>query len=274
MSEYEVKKYNYDPEQKIKNWNIAVGLQKVDHLEPSEYLRELAKKNVVGQISNREVEGLLYKYYSIENGNVKTADRRVCECDIVSNRIVELLETDGFLLQPSTLKSIHKYLFKDLYEFAGEFRTCNISKKENVLNGASVKYCNYFMIEDTLNYDFEEEKKQNYFNASNEEIVDRISSFTTRIWQVHPFMEGNTRTTAVFIERYLNEIGFSVNNDLFKDNAEYFRNALVRANYADYSKRINVDKTFLYHFFENLLFEGKHLLNDNMIISAEIVQEP
>lgn len=274
MSEYEVKKYEYNAEQKKKNWNVAVGLQKVDKLEPSDYLRELAQKNVEGKISNNEIEELLYDRYSVDNGKIGSTDKRLCECDIVSNRIVKLLETDGFMLHPSTLKSIHRYLFKDIYEFAGEFRTNNISKKEKVLNGASVKYCNYFMMEDTLNYDFDEERKQNYSFMSDKEIVNRISTFTSRIWQVHPFMEGNTRTTAVFIERYLNEIGFAVNNDLFKDNAVYFRDALVRANYADYSNRIDVDKTFLYRFFENLLFEGQHQLNENMRIPMINVQNP
>lgn len=274
MSEYEVKKYEYDTVQKKKNWNAAIGLQKVDKLEPSNYLRDLAQKNVEGKISNNEIENLLYEWYSVENGKIGSNEKKLCECDIVSNRIVKLLETDGFLLHPSTLKSIHKYLFKDIYEFAGEFRTANISKKEKVLNGASVKYCNYFMMEDTLNYDFDEERKQNYSSMSNEDIVSRISTFTSRIWQVHPFMEGNTRTTAVFIERYLNEIGFSVNNDLFKDNAVYFRDALVRANYADFSNRIDINKIFLYQFFENLLFEGRHLLNDNMQVPVINKQEP
>lgn len=178
-----------------------------------------------GKISNNEIEDLLYERYSIENGKIGSNDKKLCECDIVSNRIVKLLETDGFMLHPSTLKSIHKYLFKDIYEFAGKFRTTNISKKEKVLNGASVKYCNYFMMEDTLNYDFD-------------------------------------------------EIGFSVDNDLFKDNAVYFRDALVRANYADFSNRIDVKKSFLYQFFENLLFEGRHLLNDNMQVPEINKQEP
>lgn len=99
-----------------------------------------------------------------------------------------------------------------------------------------------------------------YASFSKSEIIDNITSFTSRVWQVHPFMEGNTRTTALFIEQYLKQLGFSVDNTLFKEKAVFFRNALVRANYADYSKGINEEDKFLKMFFVNLLYEGEYTL--------------
>ncbi len=83
------------------------------------------------------------------------------------------------------------------------------------------------MIKDTLEYDFQEEKEYKYSSMTNEQVIHQISKFTSSIWQVHPFMEGNTRTAAVFMERYLSFIGFDVDNTLFLENAKYFRNALV-----------------------------------------------
>ena len=92
---------------------------------------------------------------------------------------------------------------------------------------------------------------------------DRICEFTSRIWQVHPFQEGNTRTVAVFIQKYLISMGFIVNNELFKSKSKYFRNALVRANYSNYSKGIKADKKYLVMFFENLLLGKNNKLDNN-----------
>lgn len=258
-----------DKETRKKYWNMAVGLQQIDDLKPSEYLKELARKNIEGDISNQEIEHILYDYYA---ENIKP-EERTKECDIVSNRIVELLEYDGIVFNPTALKSIHKYLFHDIYETAGEFRKFNISKKEPILNGRTVKYANYFMIEDTLSYDFIQEKGHDYGLSTTKEVSAKIARFTSSIWQVHPFMEGNTRTTAVFIERYLNSVGFHVNNELFEQKAKYFRNALVRSNYADYTNGIDSTDEFLKMFFDNLLFGGKNQLNSRNLIIKEYFHE-
>lgn len=269
---YEKIDYQPQPEEKKKYWNIAVGLQAIDYLKPSEYLHELAEKNVAGALTNRQVEELLYTRYEKETPEEKAA--RVKECDIVSNRIVELLEREGMPLNPGSLKSIHKYLFHDIYPDAGRYREYNIRKCEPVLNGETVKYANYYDIEELLSYDFEQEKKRKYQKMEPEKVVKHISEFTSSIWQVHPFSEGNTRTTAVFIERYLNYLGFQVNNELFSENSLYFRNALVRSNYADYKNGIvNTDK-FLHLFFENLLYGVQNHLSLREEILQEMFQEP
>lgn len=264
---YQKSKSENSQEKKEKSWGVAIGLQDVDGLITSEYLDELKQENIDGKLSHEKIEKMLYSHYD-QLTKEERIDRKM-EADLVSNRIAELLEDDSFTFSPATLKSIHRYLFRGIYDFAGNFRTYNISKPELILNGESVKYANYFMIEDTFSYDFEEERKFDYLQCDEFDLVEHLSKFTSAIWQVHAFGEGNTRTTAVFIERYLNSIGFPLNNDMFKKYAQYFRNSLVRSNYADYSKGINSENKYLEHFFYNLLIEEKYVLRnrDTMVQS-------
>lgn len=252
-------------------WDMAIGLQTVDNLTPSGYLYELADENIEGRLSNEEIEQLLYRKYENETSEDKMERKK--ESDLVANRIVGLLSDPSFTFSPITLKYIHKILFEGIYDQAGMFRQCNISKRESILNGETVRYANYQMIEDTLRYDFQEEKEKRYSTLSKEKVVTQVSKFTSAIWQVHPFIEGNTRTTAVFMERYLNSKGFHVNNLYFAKNSKFFRNALVRANYADFSKGIESESIFLNYFFENLLFDGKNKLLSRDTILSQLFQQ-
>ncbi len=251
---------------KKENWEIAIGLNKVDGLNPSPYLKELILESVNGESSYKEIEEKLHRYY--ENRDLsKREERNTRECDIVSTRIAELLEDGSFIFSPIYLKSIHKYLFDGVFEdsiknYAGVFRDYNISKKEEVLNGKSVVYGNYQDLMEYLKYDFEEEKNIDYTKLSPEKQVERISKFTSAIWQIHPFVEGNTRTTAVFIEKYLRTKGYDVNNDLFKKNSVFFRNALVISNFSDINLKISPDFKYLHSFFSKLLINHDEKLID------------
>jgi Fic family protein len=115
---------------------------------------------------------------------------------------------------------------------------------------------------ETLDYDFGQEKKFNYKGLSKREKVERLAKFTSGIWQIHPFGEGNTRATAVFIIKYLYTLGFVTNNDLFEQNSKYFRNALVRANYQNLNQDIYYTMEYLNKFFGNLLLGEKNLLDN------------
>ncbi|MCL2341724.1 MAG: Fic family protein [Firmicutes bacterium] len=189
------------------------------------------------------------------------------ECDLVSLRIAQLLEDKSFGFNPITIKNIHKYLFKDIYDFAGNYREYNITKEENILNGDTVIYVDYKNIEEYFNYDFKEEKNFDYSKLNRDETIKHIAKFTSSIWQAHPFGEGNTRTTAVFIEKYLNNMGFKVNNEMFKKYSVYFRNSLVRSNYGNIPKGIYPNFEYLIMFLENLL-SGKNnkLLNRELYV--------
>lgn len=107
----------------------------------------------------------------------------------------------------------------------------------------------------------------NYRGLTTDGVINHIVDFVTLLWQNHPFREGNTRTTAVFVIKYLRSIGFEVNNDLFAENSWYFRNALVRANYRNPLKNIEPDRSFLIKFFRNLMLgEQNDLKNRYMLI--------
>ena len=122
------------------------------------------------------------------------------------------------------------------------------------MNGESVQYEISFMIQKSLEYDFEREAKFKYKGLSEDAFVEHFASFISGVWQIHPFREGNTRTAAVFAIKYLKSKGYDVCNDLFKDKSFYFRNALVRANYEN--QKLGVEKTQLplEEFFKVLLF--------------------
>ena len=231
-------------------WEIAIGLNKVDNLMPSDYLRELIDKN----LSCDEMEKEILKYYEFRDLTLKT-EKNLKECDLVSIRVVKLLENSDFKFSIEYLKEIHKKLFSDILKesYVGVFRNYNISKNERVLSGNSVIYADYRELTECLNYDFEEEKKIDYVQLSKEGQVKRISKFTSAIWQVHPFIEGNTRTTAIFLIKYLKKLGFKLNEDIFIENSLYFRNALVLSNYSNRELKISNDFRFLTSFFIKLI---------------------
>lgn len=248
-------------------WEAAIGLQQVDGLTPSKYLYQLADSNINGKLTFDEIEELLYNYQK----NNEHADTK--EADIVSKRIAEILSEPAFSFRPTTMISIHQHLFQDLMPYAGKIRNLNLTKQEPILDYNTVRYTNYMDIQMNMQYDFENERKTDYSNFSREQIITHIAAFTRNVWQTHPFREGNTRTTAVFMKKYLNAIGFSVDNTLFAEKSQYFRNALVRANYADYSKGISETTAYLEKFYDNLLFHGQHELTNKELICFQLFEK-
>jgi fido (protein-threonine AMPylation protein) len=255
--------------EKAKVWKTAIGLQQVDGLKPSEYLIENAKQNIEGDITIDEVKKRIDTYY--QQHPTKTDEDRTEEADKVSARIAEMLSEQTFTFSPAEYLSIHRRLFKGIYEFAGKFRDYNITKKEWVLNGETVLYASADSLKETLEYDFEQERKFRYKGLSEQEIMEHLSHFISNLWQIHIFGEGNTRTTAIFLIKYLRKLGFkNVNNDLFADHSWYFRNTLVRANYEDLSKGIYRTEKYLIRFLSNLLLKGNYSLkNREMHILAD-----
>lgn len=250
-------------------WDMAIGLQEVDNLKPSKYLEEISKKNILGELTIKEVEQSLREYY-VEKGKQDSINHNELECDFVSMRIVELLDKNNFELSVDYLKYIHKYLFQDIYEFAGKFRKIDFSKYEKILNNDSVAYGDFKTLTESLEYDITLEKDKNYKDMSIVDVIKNITDFSSSIWQVHPFREGNTRTTAVFIYKYLINLGYNVDNSLFKDKSVYFRNALVRSNYFNNYLNIKEDKSYLIKFYENLLLGKNNNLHSEDLIVKEL----
>ena len=232
---------------KQQEWDMAIGLQKVDNLKPSKYLEKLLQENIIGEKTIYEVEHELKQYYVEKDKTDKTIQDEF-ECDIVSTKIVQLLEEDNFELSVDYIKYIHEYLFKDVYEFAGEFRKVDISKQERILNNASFAYGDCKLLEQSLDYDISLEKNKNYGEMNIVDVINNITNFSSSIWQIHPFREGNTRTTALFIEKYLVSLGYDVDNSMFKEKSVYYRNALVRSNYFNNYLNTKEDNSFLIKF--------------------------
>ena len=254
---------------KQSQWDMAIGLQEVDSLKPSKYLEKLLQENVTGEKTIYEVEKELKEYYKEKEKN-NDINHNELECDLVSTRIVELLQEDNFELSVDYLKYVHKYLFQDVYEFAGKFRKVDFSKHERILNNDSVAYGDHKLLERSLDYDITLEKNKNYKEMNIVDVINNITDFSSRIWQIHPFREGNTRTTALFIEKYLVSLGYNVDNTLFKDKSVYFRNALVRSNYFNNYLNIKDDNSFLIKFYENLLLGKNNNLHSKDLIVEEL----
>ena len=247
--------------EKAKVWKTAIGLQQVDGLKPSEYLIETAIQNIEGVITLDEVQKRIETYY--QQHPTKTEEDRTEEADKVSARIAEMLSEQSFAFSQAEYLAIHRRLFTGIYKFAGKIRDYNITKKEWVLNGETVLYASADSLRATLAYDFEQERKFSYKGLNEQEILEHITQFISNLWQIHIFGEGNTRTTAIFLIKYLRKLGFkNVNNDLFADYSWYFRNSLVRANYEDLSRGIFRTDKFLIRFLSNLLLRGNYSLHN------------
>lgn len=255
-----------EPDQVSKGyiWRTAIGLQAVDGLNPSRYLIDTAIQNIEGKITVTEARDLIDGYYKA-NPLELSADERTEEADKVSSRIAEILAEPAFSFSPNEYIGIHRRLFQGIYKHAGKIRDYNITKKEWVLDGATVLYGSASELRETLEYDFRQEKSFDYHDLSMDEIIRHLASFISRLWQIHIFGEGNTRTTAVFFIKYLRSLGFAATNDIFAENAWYFRNALVRANYTDLQKGIHETTEYLEIFLRNLLLEENHPLQNRTL---------
>ena len=259
LSEY-IKQGEPEKQEKAETWETAIGLQDVDGLKPSEYLLDTAKEHIEGNINIDEAKKRINSYY--EQSNERNNEDNTEEADKVSVRIAEILSEKAFNFSPTEMLNIHKRLFTGIYKEAGKYREYNFTKKEWILNDDTVTYSSYETIKETIEYDFNQEKNFSYKDLSLDDSISHLSRFISNIWQVHPFCEGNTRTTAVFLIKYLRTFGFNVNDEIFADNSWYFRNALVRANYKNYKKNVFEDITFLEKFLYNLLTNTKYELKN------------
>ena len=248
-------------------WRVAIGLQAVDGLKTSEYLQETARRNIEGEITIDEARELVKQYY-IKKTAHDAGDEDKEEADRVSGNISKLLLTDAFTYSVAGLAAIHRAIFEGVFKHAGRFRDYDISKKEWVLRGDSVLYGRWQDLRMAIEYDLEQERQFDYTALSKDQMIEHLAKFVAGLWQIHPFGEGNTRTTAIFTIKYLRSLGFSVNNDMFEHYSWYFRNALVRANYRNVQKGINAEPIFLVRFFRNLLLgETNELKNRYMLVN-------
>ena len=255
------------------NWRTAIGLQAVDQLTVSDFLKQTAQQHIEGQITIDEAEKRLKAYYRAKETRLPDDDEKE-EADIVSLNIQRLLGEQSFTFSVAGFAAIHRQIFKGVFKHAGQFRDYDFTKKEWVLEGDTVLYGRWSELQRTLAYDLEQEKQFDYTNLALPEAIGHIADFVAGIWQIHPFPEGNTRTTAIFTIKYLRSIGFhQIDNGLFEQHSWYFRNALVRANYRNVAKSVNPDNSFLVAFLRDLLLgEQIPLRNRDMHIGLVPLQ--
>ena len=243
-----------EPNQKEKAaiWRTAIGLQAVDGLQTSEYLHQTALKHIEGEIDIDEARQLIKTYYQSKHTREEGDDDRQ-EADQVSANITKILSSKTFDLSAKGYVSLHRRIFEGIFKHAGKVRDYDITKKEWILEGDTVRYLNWEDLHRALEYDIEQERQFSYKGLSADQLIKHITRFISNLWQIHAFGEGNTRTTAVFAILYLRDLGYKVENDMFAQHSWYFRNALVRANYRNAKAGIDYTPVYLERFFRNLL---------------------
>ena len=265
-----------DKREKASIWQTAMGLQAVDGLQTSEYLKHTARKHIEGEIGIEEVKDLIESYYQSKSQRESTDDGKQ-EADKVSANIAQILSSQTLDFSAGGYISVHRRVFNGVFSHAGTLRDYNITKREWVLGGETVNYLNWEDLLRAIDYDIAQEKTFSYVGISQDAMVAHIAKFVSGLWQIHPFCEGNTRTTAVFAILYLRSIGFKVDNEQFALHSWYFRNALVRANYKNALQGIDYTPIYLERFFRNLLM-GEHwdLRNRYLHIhaTAEFKEQP
>lgn len=246
-------------------WRTAIGLQAVDGLKTSQYLLDVARQNINGDVTIDEVRELLDTYYKNKTNRTAVEDMEE-EADKVAANIKKILSSKTLAFNTNGFIATHRRIFEKVFKHAGKIRQFDITKKEWVLRGATVNYLNWEDIRNALDYDIQQERDFSYKHLSDDEKIKHICRFVSGLWQIHPFQEGNTRTTAVFIMQYLRSIGYDVTNNLFEEHSWYFRNALVRANYKNSQLGVDYDFSFLEKFFQNLLQNKNHELKNRYLI--------
>lgn len=268
MSEFDEYIIHGEPGQKDKAdaWQTAIGLQDVDGLKVSAYLLDTARQHIEGDISIDEARERIKAYYENKSGHDAVDE----EGDKVSANIAKIIMEPSFAFSLIGLTSIHRRIFEDYFKFAGQLRTAELTKKEWVLGGeASVAYQPSIDLRQAIEHDLAKEKEYDYADKPISEVIQHLARFTAGLWQIHPFREGNTRTTAVFLIKYLRSMGIPATNDMFKEHSWYFRNALVRASY----KGLNISPTteFVERFLRNVILgEKNELRNRDMLVGASL----
>lgn len=257
-------------------WRTAIGLQQVDGLETSDYLKQTVRRNIEGEITIDEVQRLVKEYY-VNKTNREPDDDDKQEADLVTGNIGKILSSKTLDFTVNGYLSLHRRIFAGVFKHAGQIRDYDITKSEFVLRGGTVNYLNFEDIRLALDYEISREKTFDYSGLSSDEIIEHIAKFVSDVWQIHAFREGNTRTTAVFAIQYLRSIGYRVNNDMFAAHSWYFRNALVRANYKNVVQGINYEPVYLKRFFRNLLLGEQWDLKSRYLVinpPAEYAVQP
>lgn len=226
---YEVLHDDSTQEERREAWEVGAGLQRIDGISPSPVAYSLMDEQVAGRLTYVQVEQKLHRHY-MSTPAASSAQR---EADLAATRIAEIISEPGFTLSAGSLAAIHGRIFDGLLDdrrWEGQFRRETIKKDEPVLGGASVKYTPGQEVARTVTWEFEQERDADFVSHDDFDAITHVVRFTSSVWQIHPFREGNTRATTTFAIKYLRDLGVKIDNEPFLHHSPYFRDALVLDN--------------------------------------------
>lgn len=165
---------------------------------------------------------------------------------IMASTKMTLLYNSGFSdFSPNGVCEIHRIIFGDVYDWAGQYRIINIQKREEILAGKSVWYSNWDCIDNDLNTAWDRINCVDWNNLSHDEFAKSIAHLFPAIWQVHPFREGNTRTTVLLIALFVESYGYYFDYELMAASAGYVRNVFVLCCFGENSEFEHLEKILL-----------------------------
>ena len=145
--------------------------------------------------------------YILENGTLKNLlnitdekELKKAERDIGFAKLMDIGELSNEKCDVELLKKIHKHIFEDIFDWAGEFRTVPMIKIEAVIPMVSIDYAEPKNIKKDLESEVKKLEKENWENKDFDEKIKSITKYASSIWRTHPFRDGNTRTTLAFTQ--------------------------------------------------------------------------
>lgn len=197
----------------------------------------------------------LYEEVPVLKNLLNIKDEKLLEIAESDITYIKILDLDNYFIDDPfdyrRLRKIHKIIFEDIYEWAGEERVINIVKRERVLGGDTVRYSDVNLIEEDVNKVISKLNSVQWGTLSIQETAEYFSKLVAKLWQVHPFREGNTRTIITFATQFSEIYGFKMNKSLLRENSGYVRDALVKASDGQYS-----EYHFLIDIFKDAIENG------------------
>jgi cell filamentation protein len=171
-------------------------------------------------------------------------DLRALEGELTKASMFAVYATEYTKFNAATIQAIHKQIFNGLFDWAGEFRTISISKREEILGGDTVRYAYPAEIKRQLDAASKEITKLKSLK-DRRELVIKLTRIIAAIWQTRPFREGNTRAIMAFAVLLALHLGIPLDTALLKEQASYVRGSLVWASQGIYSKYEYLEGIFL-----------------------------
>ena len=163
--------------------------------------------------------------YILENGTLRNKlgitdyqKLKEAECDIgfVKLMTVDSIDTD---CNPSALvKRVHQHIFADIFDWAGEYRTVPIYKEEVVIPGISLEYGAPREIKIRMDANLASMYADKWNSNDLDEFSKKLTGYLAKIWRIHPFRDGNTRTTLAFASIFAKQHGFNLDMGQILEN--------------------------------------------------------